>query len=218
MSNLNNHIKSDKAKWVIMGIVLVLILAILGGVVAAIVTETNPKEWLDDIPVSSVGAKEYTPIEVGDIVTRLYFNRDFDFVSFFEERFPDGMTDERSYLEIKTGDISLIVAYMPIVESDDKPAVAILEEHQAAPLYVSEKVVIPNGNEDGRAAPLYVSEKVVIPNGNEDGSDVVWEPGWSIDEDYIDFAGFDNNFRITEIRGQNLFKYFISTDGVFAEL
>ena len=198
MSRLKNHIKSDKAKWVITGIVLVLILAILGGVVAAIVTESNPKDWLDDIPVSSVGAKEYTPIEVGDIVTRLYFNRDFDFVSFFEERFPGGMTDERSYLEIKTGDISLIVAYMPIVESDDKPAVAILEEHQAA--------------------PLYVSEKVVIPNGNEDGSDVVWEPGWSIDEDYIDFAGFGNNFRITEIRGQNLFKYFISTDGVFAEL
>lgn len=198
MSKLNNHIKSDKAKWVITGIVLVLILAILGGVVAAIVTESNPKDWLDGVPVSSVEAKEYTPIEVGDIVTRLYFNRDFDFVSFFEERFPGGITSERSYLEIKTGDISLIVAYMPIVESDDKPAVAILEEHQAA--------------------PLYVSEKVVIPNGNEDGSDVVWEPGWSIEEDYIDIAEFGNNFRITEIHGQNLFKYFISTDGIFAEI
>lgn len=198
MSNLNNHIKSDKAKWVIMGIVLVLILAILGGVVAAIVTETNPKEWLDGVPVSSVEAKEYTPIEVGDIVTRLYFNRDFDFVSFFEERFPGGMTSERSYLEIKTGDISLIVVYSPVGEGSEKPVVAILEEHQAA--------------------PFYVSEKVVISNGNEDGSDMVWEAGWSIEEDYIDFAEFGNNFRITEIKGQNLFKYFISTDGVFAEI
>ena len=150
------------------------------------------------VPEEPAVPATYTPIEVGDIVTRLYFNRDFDFVSFFEERFPGGMTSEWSYLEIKTGDISLIVAYMPIVESDDKPAVAILEEHQAA--------------------PLYVSEKVVIPNGNEDGSDVVWEPGWSIEEDYIDIAEFGNNFRITEIHGQNLFKYFISTDGVFAEL
>lgn len=198
MSNLNYHIKSDKAKWVIMGIVLVLILAILGGVVAAIVTETNPKEWLDGVPVSSVEAKEYTPIEVGDIVTRLYFNRDFDFVSFFEERFPGGMTSERSYLEIKTGDISLLFVYMPVGEGSEKPVVGILEEHQAA--------------------PFYVSEKVVISNGNEDGSDMVWEAGWSIEEDYIDFAEFGNNFRITEIKGQNLFKYFISTDGVFAEI
>ena len=150
------------------------------------------------VPEEPAVPATYTPIEVGDIVTRLYFNRDFAFVSFFEERFPGGMTSERSYLEIKTGDISLIVAYIPIVESDDKSAVAILEEHQAA--------------------PLYVSEKVVIPNGNEDGSDVVWEPGWSIEEDYIDIAEFGNNFRITEIHGQNLFKYFISTDGVFAEL
>lgn len=198
MSNLNNHIKSDKAKWVIMGIVLVLILAILGGVVAAIVTETNPKDWVDGVPVSSVEVKEFTPIEVGDIVTRLYFNKDFDFVSFFEERFPDGMTGEKSYFEIKTGDISLIVVYSPVGEGSEKPVVAILEEHQAV--------------------PFYVSEKVVIPNGNEDGSDIVWEPGWSIEEDYIDFAEFGNNFRITEIHGQNLFKYFISTDGVFAEI
>lgn len=140
----------------------------------------------------------YTPIEVGDVVTRLYFNRDFDFVSFFEERFPGGMTAERSYLEIQTGDINLMVIYVPIGEGDNKPDVAILEEHQST--------------------PLYVSEKVIIPNGNEDGSDVVWEAGWSIEEDYIDFAEFGNNFRITEIHGQNFFKYFISTDGVFAEL
>lgn len=198
MSNLNNHIKSDKAKWVIMGIVLVLILAILGGVVAAIVTETNPKDWGDGVPASSVEAKEYTPIEVGDVVTRLYFNKDFDFVSFFEERFPGGMTSERSYLEIQTGDISLIVVYAPLGEGNNKPNVAILGGHQST--------------------PLYVSEKVIIPNGNEDGSDMVWEPGWSIEEDYIDFAEFGNNFRITEIHGQNLFKYFISTDGIFAEI
>ena len=198
MSNLNNHIKSDKAKWIITGIVLVFILAILGGVVAAIVTETNPKDWGDGVPASSVEAKEYTPIEVGDIVTKLYFNRDFDFVSFFEERFPGGMTSERSYLEIKTSDISLLFVYMPVGEDFEKPVVAILEENQAA--------------------PFYVSEKVVIPNGNLDGTDIVWEPGWSIEEDYIDFAEFGNTFRITEIHGQNLFKYFISTDGVFAEI
>lgn len=150
------------------------------------------------VPEEPAVPATYTPIELGDIVTRLYFNKDFDFVSFFEERFPGGMTDERSYLEIRTSDISLIVVYVPISEGNNKPAVVISEEHQFA--------------------PFYCSEEIVIPNGNEDGSDMVWEPGWSIEEDYIDFAEFGNNFRITEIHGQNLFRYFISTDGVFAEL
>lgn len=157
---------------------------------------TAPEE--PTVPEEPAVPATYTPIEVGDIVTRLYFNRDFDFVSFFEERFPGGMTSERSYLEIKTSDIRLICVYMPVGEGFEKPVVAILEEHQDV--------------------PLYVSEKVVTPNGNSDGSDMVWEAGWSIEEDYIDVAEFGNNFRITEIHGQNLFKYFISTDGVFAEL
>lgn len=47
MSNLNQHVKSDKVKWIVTGIALVLILAILGGVVAAVVTETNPKDWFE---------------------------------------------------------------------------------------------------------------------------------------------------------------------------
>lgn len=63
MSNLNRHIKSDKAKWIITGIVFVLILAILGGVVAAVVTETNPKDWFnkpseevtEELPIESDG-------------------------------------------------------------------------------------------------------------------------------------------------------------------
>ena len=157
---------------------------------------TAPGEPSD--PEEPAAPATYTPIEVGDVVTRLYFNKDFDFVSFFEERFPGGMTSEKSYLEIQTGDISLIVVYAPLGEGNNKPVVGILGGYQST--------------------PLYVSEKAIIPNGNEDGSDMVWEPGWSIEEDYIDFAEFGNNFRITEIHGQNLFKYFISTDGIFAEL
>ena len=47
MSKLNQHVKSDKVKWIITGIALVLILAILGGVLAAVLTETNPKDWFD---------------------------------------------------------------------------------------------------------------------------------------------------------------------------
>lgn len=47
MKNLNQHVKSDKVKWIITGIALVLILAILGGVLAAVLTETNPKDWFE---------------------------------------------------------------------------------------------------------------------------------------------------------------------------
>lgn len=58
MSNLNQHVKSDKVKWIVTGIVLVLILAILGGVVAAVVTETNPKEWFEK-PVEEQPEQQY---------------------------------------------------------------------------------------------------------------------------------------------------------------
>lgn len=48
MSNRNNlqrHERSDKAKWIATGIVIVLIFALIGGIIAALVTETNPKDW-----------------------------------------------------------------------------------------------------------------------------------------------------------------------------
>ena len=47
MNNLYQHVRSDKVKWIITGIALVLILAILGGVLAAVLTETNPKDWFE---------------------------------------------------------------------------------------------------------------------------------------------------------------------------
>lgn len=44
MKNLNQHVKSDKVKWIITGIALVLILAVLGGVVAMLVMNRNSEE------------------------------------------------------------------------------------------------------------------------------------------------------------------------------
>lgn len=44
MKNLNQHVKSDKVKWIITGIVLVLILALLGGVIAMLVINRNSGE------------------------------------------------------------------------------------------------------------------------------------------------------------------------------
>lgn len=44
MSKLNQHVKSDKVKWIITGIALVLILALLGGVIAMLVMNRNSGE------------------------------------------------------------------------------------------------------------------------------------------------------------------------------
>lgn len=44
MSKLNQHVKSDKVKWIITGIVLVLILALLGGVIAMLFMNRNSGE------------------------------------------------------------------------------------------------------------------------------------------------------------------------------
>ena len=47
MSNLNQHVKSDKVKWIVTGVVMLLMLVLIGGLIASVVTETNPKEWFE---------------------------------------------------------------------------------------------------------------------------------------------------------------------------
>lgn len=44
-NEFQRHKKSDGVKWAITGIVLFLIIALLAGAIAAIVTETNPADW-----------------------------------------------------------------------------------------------------------------------------------------------------------------------------
>ena len=44
--NVNDHAKKDKAKWILTGITLILILALLGGVIAVLVTGTDLQEML----------------------------------------------------------------------------------------------------------------------------------------------------------------------------
>lgn len=45
MEKLNNHIKSDKAKWIVVTIALIVMCALLAGCIAAIVTGTKPQDW-----------------------------------------------------------------------------------------------------------------------------------------------------------------------------
>lgn len=44
--NVNEHAKKDKIKWILTGITLILILALLGGVIAVLVTGTDLQEML----------------------------------------------------------------------------------------------------------------------------------------------------------------------------
>ena len=44
-NDFQRHKRSDSVKWAITGIAMILIIAFLAGVIVAVVTETNPKNW-----------------------------------------------------------------------------------------------------------------------------------------------------------------------------
>lgn len=44
-NDFQRHKRSDSVKWAITGIAIILIIAFLAGVIVAVVTETNPKDW-----------------------------------------------------------------------------------------------------------------------------------------------------------------------------
>ena len=60
MSNLNQHVKSDKVKWIVTGVVMLLMLVLIGGLIASVVTETNPKEWFE--PPAEEQPDDETPL------------------------------------------------------------------------------------------------------------------------------------------------------------
>ncbi len=45
-NNLEQHKRSDKAKWAFTAIAFILVFVMLGGLIAAVVTETNPADWI----------------------------------------------------------------------------------------------------------------------------------------------------------------------------
>lgn len=58
--NLNSHVKSDKAKWIVTTIILVLIIAIIGGLCYSVITGIAPQDWGKEEESSS------TPVTDGD--------------------------------------------------------------------------------------------------------------------------------------------------------
>lgn len=47
MNNFERHAKSDKLKWVLTAVAFVLVFALLASLLAAVITETNPKQWIE---------------------------------------------------------------------------------------------------------------------------------------------------------------------------
>lgn len=64
MSNLKKHVKKDKAKWVATTIVLVVLVAVVGGLLYSVISGVAPQDWFptDD----SVVDDNLTPDDGGD--------------------------------------------------------------------------------------------------------------------------------------------------------
>lgn len=228
MSNLNKHVKSDKVKWIITGIALVLILAILGGVLAAVLTEINPKDWFTEDEseggdsISPTVTASYTPIEKGDFVKRIYFNKDFDIKSLFPgnvEKYATILFLSSFYSDSIPGENLDFMRKVLFVGNPSMIASTDASEDTVGIFYAkSDDVQV-----------IYLSSACTI-----DG--VEYEAGWHIEDDYIDifvsteiteevfntpdgldFVAVSANCEVAQIIGQNIFKYFISADGVFAE-
>lgn len=229
MSNLNKHVQSDKVKWIITGIVLVLILAILGGVLAAVLTEINPKDWFTkdesegDDSISPTVTASYTPIEEGDFVKRIYFNKDFDVKSLFP-----GDVNEVCSITLLSSVYDDMVSSGP--SSSRMKSVIVghpslaTETNDAAADTVGIYYLYPNEYQ-----VIYLSAACSM-----DG--VEYEAGWQIEGDYLEIStpveyiedlfndadgltiiGGSFSCEVRQIYGQNIFKYFISADGIFAD-
>ena len=228
MSNLNKHVKSDKVKWIITGIVLVLILAILGGVLAAVLTEINPKDWFTkdesegDDSISPVVTASYTPIEEGDFVKRIYFNKDFDVKSLFS-----GNVEKFAY-----------IVFFSSYFNDANPGENL--EHMRKFLWVANPSMIASTDASEDTVGIFYEKsdgvQVIYLSSACTIDGVEYEAGWHIEDDYIDifvsteiteelfntsdgldYIAASANCEVAQIIGQNIFKYFISADGVFAE-
>lgn len=174
-----------------------------GGEAPPAETETPDELEVPEEPVEIEPVKYYSNIEVGDILGTVYFNKDFDIKSFLAESIGENQSDY-NYLRIEGGSATgnnwqIIVAYLFDESLADDGVVMIGCEGF-------------DTIEDGL---IYISDDFCV----DEGQDIWMEAGWHIEGDSINLteAGV-SRLEVTEVVGQNLFKYFISGDGVFAEI
>ena len=184
-------------------------------------TDTEEPD-VEDPDDSLAVTASYTPIEEGDFVKRIYFNKDFDVKSLFPgnvEKYATIFFFSSYYSDMEAGEN---LEYMNKVLFVGNPSMIASTD-------ASEDTVGIFYSKSDDVQVIYLSSACTI-----DG--VEYEAGWHIEDDYIDIFvspeiteelfntsdGFESiavsaNCEVYQIIGQNIFKYFISADGVFAE-
>lgn len=66
MNNFEEHKKSDKLKWALTGVTLILILALLAGIIAVLVTNTNVADLIEQAMTSEDGNADQTEDMIED--------------------------------------------------------------------------------------------------------------------------------------------------------
>lgn len=164
----------------------------------------------------------YKTIQLNDLLPRVYFNKDFDVKGYINEMYPNGLTDEIG-IKISNNsrdghydqDRNLILAPMNKI-SNFKPAGIEYAPNDFAIILAGP--YIPSGYEATNI--FYVSRAI-------ESDSLTVQEGWLTQNEYFNLMklDFDNpgestepadtQIRVVEIYGQDIFRNFISTDGVF---
>ena len=94
MNELNKHKKSDRVKWVVVFVSIVLLAVALGGVMASVFTDKKPQDWFKPAEVTPT---LYEAIKVGDNLSTMYIDTRYDITADDIARFKkEGKTVEVS--------------------------------------------------------------------------------------------------------------------------
>lgn len=164
----------------------------------------------------------YKAIKLNDLLPRVYFNKDFDVKGYINEMYPNGLTDGIG-IKISNNsrngqydqDRNLILA--PMTKIIDFKSLGIEYAPNDFAIILAGRY-IPSGYEATNI--FYVSRAI-------ESDSLTVQEGWLTQNEYFDLMklDFDNpgestepadtQIRVVEIYGQDIFRNFISTDGVF---
>lgn len=101
VNDLKKHKRSDRVKWGVVAIVLILLCVAVGGVMASIFTDTKPQDWFKrpQPPVDS-DVSLYDEIKVGDELRSVHFDTSYEITDEDIARFKSegkSVTDSESF-------------------------------------------------------------------------------------------------------------------------
>ncbi len=184
------------------------------------------KQPANETPGDDGNVKEpvaaYKTIHLNDLLPRVYFNKDFDVKGYINEMYPNGLTDEIG-IKISNNsrdghydqDRNLILA--PLSKISDFKSLGI----EYAPndfAIILAGPYIPSGYEATNI--FYVSRAI-------ESDSLTVQEGWLTQNEYFDLmkldfdnpgesmGAADNQIRVIGVHGQDVFRNFMSADGVF---